>query len=208
MTDLEIIGIPFSNYVRSVRLLCEEKGVSYKLNAAMPHSADVKAIHPGGQVPCLKHKDVALFESQAIATYIDKAFPGPKLIPEDALGAALCTQWVSYGNVQVDRWIMREFVVPSVFFDKAKGPDTAKIGTAMPQMDKVLGVLEKALAKTGHLVGDKLTFADLNVAPMIAALERFPHGKELLARNPNVTAFLAKMKARPSWPKTEPPPRG
>lgn len=38
MTDLTIIGVPFSNYVRSVRMLCEEKGVPYALEPAAPHS--------------------------------------------------------------------------------------------------------------------------------------------------------------------------
>ena len=79
MADLEIVGIPFSNYVRSVRMLCEEKGAPYTLVPAMPHSPDVKAIHPAGQVPVMRHGDVALFESKAIATYIDRVFPGPKI---------------------------------------------------------------------------------------------------------------------------------
>ena len=78
MSDLEIIGIPLSNYVRSIRMLCEEKGVPYTLVPAMPHTPDVKAIHPAGQIPCMRHGDVVLFESKAIATYIDKAFAGPK----------------------------------------------------------------------------------------------------------------------------------
>ena len=60
----------------------------------------------------MRHGDVAVFETKAIATYIDKAFPGPKFIPEDAAGAAKVEQWVSYGNSKVDHWIMRQFVVP------------------------------------------------------------------------------------------------
>ncbi len=27
MAELEIIGVPVSNYVRSIRMLCEEKGI-------------------------------------------------------------------------------------------------------------------------------------------------------------------------------------
>jgi glutathione S-transferase len=132
MAELEIMGVPFSNYVRSVRMLCEEKGVAYKLTPSMPQSPEIKAIHPAGQIPAMRHGDITLFESKAIATYIDRALPGPKLIPEDAVGLARVEQWVSYGNVKVDRWIMREFVVPSVFFDKAKGPDTARIAWTRP----------------------------------------------------------------------------
>lgn len=207
MAELEIIGVPFSNYVRSVRMLCEEKGVPYKLNPALPHTPEVKAIHPAGQVPCMKHGDVALFESAAIAAYIDKAFAGPKLIPEDTVAQAQHAQWISYGNVKADRWIMREFVVPQVFFDKAKGPDTAKIEAAVPEIGKVCKALDAALAKTGHLVGDKLTYADLNVLPMLATAMNFPQGKETVAKYPNVAKFVATLTERPSYKNTAPPPR-
>src|SRR5664280_1214978 len=118
MAELEIMGVPFSNYVRSIRMLGEEKGITYKLTPSRPQSPEVKAIHPAGQIPVIRHGNVTLFESKAIATYIDRTFPGPKFIPDDTLETAQVEQWVSYGNVKVDRWIMREFVVPSVFFDK------------------------------------------------------------------------------------------
>ncbi|MBR0850079.1 glutathione S-transferase N-terminal domain-containing protein [Bradyrhizobium diazoefficiens] len=70
MAELEIMGVPFSNYVRSIRMLCEEKGVTYKLTPSRPQSPEVKAIHPAGQIPVMRHGDVTLFESKAIATYI------------------------------------------------------------------------------------------------------------------------------------------
>jgi glutathione S-transferase len=207
MAELEIIGVPFSNYVRALRMMCEEKGVPYKLNPARPHTPEVTAIHPAGQIPCMKHGDVALFESAAIATYIDKAFGGAKMIPEDALGAAQHAQWVSYGNVKADRWLMREFVVPNAFFDKAKGPDMVKINAALPEMEKVCKALDDGLANSGHLVGDKLTFADLNVVPMLATAMNFPAGKEIVTKYKNVTKFVTAMTERPSYKNTAPPPR-
>jgi glutathione S-transferase len=207
MAELEIIGVPLSNYVRSVRMLCEEKGVAYKLNPVRPQTPEVAAIHPAGQVPCMRHGDLTLFESQAIATYIDKAFPGPQFIPQDAAGAARVVQWTSYGNVKVDRWVMREFVVPSVFFDKAKGPDMARINAALPEIEKCLAALEAGVAKTGYLAGDGLTFADMNVLPMLVTFAQFPQGKELLSKHPNLTGYIAKLAARPSFTNTAPPPR-
>jgi glutathione S-transferase len=207
MSALELIGVPFSNYVRALRMLCEEKGVAYTLSPARPQSPEVTAIHPAGQIPCLKHGDVRLFESQAIATYIDKAFPGPKFMPDDALGAAQVAQWTSYGNVKVDRWIMREFVVPGTFFDKAKGPDTAKIAAAVPEIEKCLSALDSAVTKGGYLAGWSLTYADMNVLPMLATLTLFPQGKGLLAKHAALSAYVAKLSARPSYVNTAPPPR-
>ena len=81
MPALEIIGVPQSNYVWAVRMVCEEKGVPYELNPVRPHSPDVDAVHPFGKIPVMRHGDVTLCESKAIATYIDRVFDGPKVIP-------------------------------------------------------------------------------------------------------------------------------
>ncbi|MFV0298887.1 MAG: glutathione S-transferase family protein [Hyphomicrobiaceae bacterium] len=207
MSELEIIGVPFSNYVRSVRMLCEEKGVPYKLTPSRPHSPEVDAIHPAGQIPCLSHGDTTIFESKAIATYIDKAFPGQKFIPDDARGAAAVEQWVSYGNGKVDKWIMREFVVPSVFYDKAKGPDTARINAAVPEIDKCAKVLDDALAKSVYLAGNSLSYADMNVLPMLATAMGFPATKEVIEKYPKLKAYVAKLSELPSFKNTAPPPR-
>ena len=207
MSALEIIGVPFSNYVRSVRMLCEEKGVAYTLTPSRPHSPEVVAIHPAGQVPAMRHGDVTLFESKAIATYIDKAFPGPKFIPEDAVGAAKVEQWVSYGNAKVDHWIMRQFVVPQIFFDKAKGPDMGKVNGAIPEIEKCCAALQAAVAKSGYLAGSALTYADLHVLPMLVAMQGFPAGKEIAAKYQPLMAYAGRLTERASFLKTAPPPR-
>jgi glutathione S-transferase len=207
MAELEIIGTPMSNYVRALRMMCEEKSVPYKLTPARPHTPEVNAIHPAGQVPCMRHGDVTLFESKAIASYIDRVFAGPKLIPDDAVAAAKVEQWVSYGNGKVDRWIMREFVVPSVFFDKAKGPDTAKINAALPEIEKCVMALDKAVAQTGYLVGHDVTYADCNVLPMLATAANFPPTQEIISKAKALSAYISKLTARPSYKNTAPPSR-
>jgi glutathione S-transferase len=40
--------------------------------------------HPFGRVPALKHGDFMLYETNAIAAYVDEVFPGPRLTPDDA----------------------------------------------------------------------------------------------------------------------------
>ena len=65
-----------------------------------PH---VDAIHPFGKIPVMRHGDVTLCELKAIATYIDRVFDGPKVIPEDPKRAAQVEQWVSLGNVEFDK---------------------------------------------------------------------------------------------------------
>src|SRR4030095_16032320 len=153
MPTLEIIGAPQSNYVWVVRMVCEEKGVPYEHNPVRPHTADVDAIHPFGKIPVMRHGDVTLCESKAIATYIDRVFDGPKVIPEDAKLAAQVEQWVSLGNVEFDKLMIRQYVVGYPFSSDGK-PDMAAIGAAAEKMKPQVDVLDRAVAGTGHLVGD------------------------------------------------------
>ncbi|HXW25654.1 MAG TPA: glutathione S-transferase N-terminal domain-containing protein, partial [Xanthobacteraceae bacterium] len=74
MAKVEIIGMPQSTFVRVVRMTCEEKGIPYELTVARPHSPEINAVHPFGKVPGMRHGDVELCESKAIATYLDRSF--------------------------------------------------------------------------------------------------------------------------------------
>jgi glutathione S-transferase len=94
MAKPEIIGSARSRYTRVVRMVCEEKGIDYVL------APEVRAIHPFGKMPVLRHGDFELCESKAIATYLDLAFPGPRLIPSEPRLAAFTEQWVSLVNTE------------------------------------------------------------------------------------------------------------
>jgi len=57
-------------------MVCEEKAIEYVLTER-PRTREILAIHPFGKMPVLRHGDVELFESKAIATYLDRSFPAP-----------------------------------------------------------------------------------------------------------------------------------
>ena len=48
-------------------MVAQEKGVAYDHIPAMPHSDEVKAINPLGLIPVMRHDELELPESQAIA---------------------------------------------------------------------------------------------------------------------------------------------
>ena len=77
----EIIGSMRSTYTRVVCMVCEEKGIEYTLTERPLNAPEIFAIHPLGKMPVLRHGDFVLFESKAIATYLDRSFGGPQLIP-------------------------------------------------------------------------------------------------------------------------------
>jgi hypothetical protein len=98
MTKPEIIGSLRSTYTRVVCMACEEKGIDYVLTETRLGAPEIFAIHPLGKMPVLRHGDLVLFESKAIATYLDRSFAGPQLIPADPYLAGLTEQWVSFVN--------------------------------------------------------------------------------------------------------------
>ncbi len=206
MSDLQIIGVPQSNYVWAVRMVCEEKGVPYDLNPVRPHTADVDAIHPFGKIPVMRHGDLELCESKAIATYIDRTFDGPKVIPDDPKAAAKVEQWVSLGNVEFDKVMIRQYVVGYAFAKDGK-PDMAAIGDAAQRMKPQVEVLDRQVAGTGYLAGDAFTLADINILPMLFYVNRFDEGKAMLAGAKNLTAYMQRHFERPSFKKSAPPPR-
>jgi len=205
MAELEIIGVPQSNYVWAVRMVCEEKGVPYALKAMRPHTPEVDAVHPFGKIPVMRHGDVTLCESKAIATYIDRAFEGPKVIPDEPKAAAKVEQWVSLGNVEFDRLMMRQYVVGYAFPKEPGKPDMGAIKAAAEKMKPQVEVLDRAVAG-GYLAGDSFTFADINILPMLFYVNRFEEGKALLASAANLSAYMARHFERPSFKKSAPPP--
>ena len=114
---LQIIG--FDQISSVPRMAAHEKGVEYEHIAAMPHSDEVKAIHPLGQIPAMRHGDFELFEAIAIIRYIDAAFDGPALFPSDAQAAAKVDQLIV--ATSVDQLLLRNYVVPYAFHRDAEG---------------------------------------------------------------------------------------
>jgi len=207
MAKLEIIGMPQSTFVRAVRMVCEEKGVPYELTMARPHSPEINAVHPLGRIPGMRHGDLALYESTAIATYIDGTFDGPKVIPENPTKAAHVEQWVSLINTGFDPVMMRQYLLSYLFPKGADGkPDRAVIDAAIPVMEKQFGIIDQAVAKTGHLVGDSFTFADIDLMPILFYMHRPSESAEMLKSHKNLATYYAKHSERPSFKNTVPPP--
>src|SRR5260370_37982731 len=78
MADLELIGGAASNYVWACRIALPEKGVPRKPVSTIPHTAEVGALHPFGDIPGRRPGPPALCESRASGRYIDDAFARPQ----------------------------------------------------------------------------------------------------------------------------------
>ena len=205
MPQLELIGAEPSNYVWVCRIALAEKGVPYKLNPVMPHSPEVDAIHPFGKIPVMRHGEVELCESRAICWYIDNTFDGPKLVPADRARAAQVEQWISIVNTHIDPVWLRQYMRAYVFPKTADGsPERDTIVAALPKMEEQFAVMDRAVAKTGHLVGDTFTLADVNFIPLLYYMGTRPESSALLARMPALARYRELHLARNSVQVTTP----
>ena len=207
MATPEIIGSNRSTYTWAVCMVCEEKGIDYVLTETPLHAPELFAIHPFGKMPVLRHGDVELFESKAIATYLDRSFPGPCVFPSEARLSALTEQWVSLVNTVIDRTLVRTYLFAYIAPKTPDGvPDREAIVAVMPAVREQLAVLDRAVARTGYLVDAQFTFADINLLPILYRIRQAPEGAEALAAATNLAAYYDLHAARPSFRRTTPPP--
>jgi glutathione S-transferase len=207
MTKPEIIGSLRSSYTRVVCMVCEEKSIEYVLTERALQATELRAIHPFGKMPVLRHGDFALCESKAIATYLDRSFLDFPVIPSDPRLCALTEQWVSLVNTVIDATLIRTYLFAYIAPKTADGkPDRNAIDAVMPQMCRQLEILDSAVAKTGYLVGDQFTLADINLLPILYNIKRVPEGAHALAAAMHLSRYYDCHALRPSFINTTPPP--
>jgi glutathione S-transferase len=205
-----IYGPGLSTYVRTVRLVCEEKSAAYELVEIDimqgGHKApEYLARHPFGRVPAFEHDGFALYETSAITRYLDAVLPGPSLTPADPKGAARMQQVIAvvdsyaYGSM-ISAIVIQRVVMPMV----GGTTDETIIAAALPTAIVSLQALEDLLGDQAYLAGAELSLADLHLAPVMAYYTATPEGQGLMPGYPGLARWWAAISARPSMVKTQP----
>jgi glutathione S-transferase len=206
LADIEIFGAAQSVYVRTTRIAFEEKGVPYTLTPAAPNSPEVNALHPFGKIPVMRYGSFVLFESKAIATFIDRKFQGPALMPAEPETAAQAEQWISAINTSVFPTTVG-YMQANVF---RKGPggqrDEAAVAQKLPRIRRFIEILDRAVSESGYLAGTKFTLADMYLMPLLAYLRTFPESGDMIAAAAGLSRYYAAHSMRESFTKTVPPP--
>lgn len=206
-----LYGPAYSTYARTARLVLEEKGVAYALKEVDILKGEGQqpahlAKQPFGKVPAFVHDGFTVYETAAIARYIDEAFPGQPLQPEDPRLRARMNQVMgivdSYGYGAIIGKIVIERVVAPML---GRPADEAAIHNAMPLAQKSVDALEALADGQGpFLLGAKLSLADLFLAPVFAYMSATPEAKTLLKAAPRLSRWWQGMSTRPSVAKTQP----
>ena len=148
MPDVILHGLPPSSYVRTAMMICEAKDVPYSLQPVDFRSRDYReAHHPFGRMPALTHGGVRLFETLAIAIYIDETFGGLRLQPEETLDRARMFQWISVINDYIYARIVGDCVSERCVKPmRGLEPDLERINASLPAISDALATINQALA--------------------------------------------------------------
>ena len=205
-----IYGPAISTYVRTVRLVCEEKVAPYELvevdimqggNKTPEHLAR----HPFGRVPAFEHDGFRLYETSAITRYLDAVLPGPALTPADPKGAARMQQAIAIVDSYAYGAMISAIVIQRVVMPMVGGTaDETVIAAALPTAVLSLQALQDLLGDQPFMAGAELSLADLHLAPVMAYFTATPEGQAQMPAYPKLARWWAAVSARPSMVKTQP----
>ena len=201
---LTIYGVYRSRASRNI-WLAEELGIPFRQVPVIQHYRTVPAgmlhtqspeflkINPGGLIPSIDDDGLVLHESLAINLYLARKHGGPVAAANVAEEGQIA-MWSLWAATGVEPHAI------NILYHRLGNPTGAKdpkiADAAVEALKGPFAVLDKALAKSGWLVGDRFTLADLNAAEIVRYAQPAP---ELFEAAPRVKAWLAACQSRPAF---------
>jgi len=160
----------------------------------LPRTAEWRAdVNEMGEVPVLDHNGKRLTQFGVILTYLSDLTGKFKPQSEDERLEAL--RWIIFDNQKRNGYLgayrfLRNFAKPA--------GDPAAMAFLKGRIDNSLNILDKRLARSAFVLGDRPTIADISlVGYLYYPPEEF--GFDMAAMHPNIGAWLKRMKALPGW---------
>ncbi|HUH50031.1 MAG TPA: glutathione S-transferase family protein [Mycoplana sp.] len=186
------LGIPFVSVpvIQGYRL-DDPTAADAPLNTLSP---EFLAVNPAGLIPCIDDGGFVMNESLAINLYLARKHGGP-LSGQTITEEAEMLQWTMWAATEVEPHAVKIILT----LDKSAAESEQgrlTIRAATKALKKAFALLDQRLAATGHVVGNRFTVADLNLAEVF----RYAMSQsELFDAAPHVKAWLANCQARPAF---------
>jgi len=191
MKHVELFGFAQSTFVRTARMACIEKRVEHQLKPLEFRADSHRALHPFLRMPVLRSGELVLYETLAIATYVDDAFDGPRLMPGSPSGRARALQWIS----TCSDYLYRDLVTVLL---TDEGPADDVLAAARRDLE----IVDHQLQDGPFLLGDELFLCDLFLAPMIAFAQTHAAGPRLFRSLDGIQAWRDRIGSRNSFLET------
>lgn len=205
MPDPIVYGFPRSTFVNIVRLILTYKGVAYEFHDLEPVMGKPEhlALHPFKRVPILKHGDLTVYETAAIVAYVDEAFDGVSLTPNEMRARARMNQWIGAVNSYFYPYMIYHVTHERLVFPELGiASDEKVVAHALPRVETALAVAERQL---GHgkdfLLGEKLSIADFYLLPCSFAFSLTAEGQAMYPKFPAFCRWRERMDSLPATQK-------
>ena len=161
---MRIYGDLNSGNCQKVKIVADYLGLRYAWVAidilkGESRTADFLALNPAGQVPVVEYEDGrTLAQSNAILRHLAR---DSDLIPDDPFDEAKADEWMFWEQYSHEPYVaVARYQV--VYLNKAKADLDAKL---VERANRALDRLEQGLRGRSHLVGSRLSIADIALLP-------------------------------------------
>jgi glutathione S-transferase len=201
-----LFGANASPFVRKCRAYLAEKGIPYAHESVNPFQppSNFRQLSPLGRIPALLDGERPVADSTAICLYLERCHPTPALCPTDNYDYAQALwieEYMDSGFLPVaGPGVWRPLVLGPVAMNQplTRSIKEDALEVVENQVAPMWDYLERRLGAQEFFIGGQLSIADLAVASSHvnlwhAGVDPDPH------HWPKLTAFLARMWARPSF---------
>lgn len=222
LTNVELVGVPFSTFTRTIRLGLEQKSISYKLIFALPHTDEANKYHPFERIPSFNidydGKKQTIIESAAITNFIDAMWPENPLRPSryssdlnDIFTNAHIDELISIGSNYIFDTVEPPIVKIRLKLEKDQKEENeivSLLANSIQELHQILSKLEQRSSLKDNktfLAGDNITWADFFCYPPLADLRAIKEGiciKGDSAQFPKLAAWMDRMENVESVKKT------
>ncbi len=204
---LHIHGTIISTYSRIVQTVAEEAGIGWTITATPAQSEENQRRHPFGKVPTVEIDGLNLYESVAIAQYIDNAHNRGALQPEDPKVRAEMDRWIAIANNYLFPVSERGLLMPRLAHEYLKTPLRSDIiESALPEIARHLGIVCERVEQSPHFAGPDFTLADIFLYCVLRPVQMTPEGNNLIGQLLPLRHWLNRIGKRESllstrWPR-------
>lgn len=210
MSDIKLWGFDGSTYVRTVRMLLAEKGVTdfeqVQLNVleGEPKQPEHLRRHPFGKVPVLDHEGMRILETSAIVRYLNDVLPGKALVPATPKDRARMDMAMGIVDAYGYGALVGGIAAYHLFPDFVGGRNEAMRAAGIGNGRKVIELLMQTKGASPFIAGE-LSLAELYCAPILAYVAMTPD-KDAVFDVPGFAAWWAAVQNLDSYKRTQPDP--
>lgn len=193
---IKVLGRKTSGNVQKVLFLLEEAGIAYEREDYGRLFENTKtdeylAMNPTSKVPTVIDGDAVIWESNTILRYLAET-QAPTLTGGTPAEKTEVERWMDFLLAAINAGYLAAFKGSKL--DEAERPP--EFAGQVKDLHAQIAILDGHIKGREFFALDKLTLADIALAPIVGRCLNFPLERPAM---PNLEAWFDRMKARPAY---------